>query len=324
MSPLESFILDYLDRVGGAWERLEPQLYQALLPQVVLKRLKLFSVDEELLLSFDPEALADYPKAELIVFGNPLLDQILADAKSYGQSAEIYLSGFDLHPYKLEAMIEKIMGVRVLELKQRPLMCRYAWFWFEVSLTSDEKEQDLIPVILDMQLGDKANHLPEVLERFHQLDEPVYPYPDAPMLHLTELYERARQLASGSAMQLARRRKEELDLRADHEELRIKSYFEDLHEELSLRQGKAVQKGEDIAKYEQQALQLVLEEKVRLQDIADKRRLELNLKLINVLWIVQPKLALRLRIQEAKQQRELEALWDPATRKIDMQTRQTA
>ncbi|MEZ4607461.1 MAG: hypothetical protein R2865_11865 [Deinococcales bacterium] len=132
------------------------------------------------------------------------------------------------------------------------------------------------------------------------------------------------QLASGSAMQLARRRKEELDLRADHEELRIKSYFEDLHEELSLRQGKAVQKGEDIAKYEQQALQLVLEEKVRLQDIADKRRLELNLKLINVLWIVQPKLALRLRIQEAKQQRELEALWDPATRKIDMQTRQTA
>ncbi|MEZ4607460.1 MAG: hypothetical protein R2865_11860 [Deinococcales bacterium] len=86
MSPLESFILDYLDRGGGLGKGSISQLYQASYPKWPLKRLKLFSVDEELLLSFDPEALADYPKAELIVFGNPLLDQILADAKSYARA----------------------------------------------------------------------------------------------------------------------------------------------------------------------------------------------------------------------------------------------
>jgi hypothetical protein len=311
MSVLESFVGGYLEQVGGVWEEVEPQLYLSLLPADAARRLELRR--EEVLLAFDPEALADYPEAQFIALGSPLLDRMLEDAQRLGRVARLYLSGFDLHPHGLERQLEALLGVKVLDVRARPLAFSYLWLWFQLTMTSDEKEQDLLPVVLDLHTGDRANHLPEVLSRFARLPSPSFPYPEAPRISLQEAYETAARAAAQAAMKLAQPRQAALRERIDIEIRRARAYFAAMRGELEERRAKAERKGEDLARFVAQVQALDLEEKARLRELEGKRQLELRLELVNLLWITQPKLSLDVALKGEKRQ----AVWDPATRKLE-------
>jgi hypothetical protein len=310
LTPLEHFVGSYLEQVGGVWEALEPQLYLSLLPSEVARRLEL--AREELLLAFDPEALEDHPEAQFIALGNPLLDRILADAQHLGQVARLFLSGFDLYPHGLERQVEETLGIKPLKVTSRPLSFSYLWFWFRATLVSDEKEQDLLPVVLDLSTGNRANHLAEVLDRFPKLDQPSFPYPEAPRIPLQQAYERAAKAAEQAAMKLAKPRKAALDGRVLTEMKRANSYFATLRSELAERRAKAEKKGDDLTRFAAQAQTLALEEQARLRELDTKRQLELQLSLINLLWVEQPKLLLEISLKGETRQ----AVWDPAIRRI--------
>ena len=71
VSPLESFLRDYLDKTGGIWEEIEPQVYDMVLPEgtALPGRPNEGGVVR---LTFDPEALPEHPAAQLASFGTPL------------------------------------------------------------------------------------------------------------------------------------------------------------------------------------------------------------------------------------------------------------
>src|SRR5215813_1057252 len=90
-SPLEAFLRDYLETVGGAWDEVEPQVYDVILPPGSDG-----AGDSVLRLTFDPEALPEHKGAQLASFGTPLVDRLLADAVTRGRAAELYLVGLNL------------------------------------------------------------------------------------------------------------------------------------------------------------------------------------------------------------------------------------
>jgi hypothetical protein len=94
-SPLEEFLLDYMEVAGGVWQAVEPQVYEALLPAAVEHAIGVAASDGVLRFTLDPEALPDYPTAQLMAFGNPLLDRIFEHAQLLGQTAQVYLTGFN-------------------------------------------------------------------------------------------------------------------------------------------------------------------------------------------------------------------------------------
>src|SRR3954469_18585927 len=92
VSPLEAFLRDYLETVGGAWDEVEPQVYDVLLPAEGAPA----GAAGVLRLTSDPGALPEHPGAQLASYGTPLIDRLLDDALRRGRAAHFYLLGLNL------------------------------------------------------------------------------------------------------------------------------------------------------------------------------------------------------------------------------------
>src|SRR3954464_12196619 len=98
VSPLESFLREYLDKTGGVWDEIEPRVYDVALPSGTELPTGRGNDSGVVRLTFDPEALPEHPSAQLASFGTPLVDRLLHDALRRGRSGQFYLAGLNLHP----------------------------------------------------------------------------------------------------------------------------------------------------------------------------------------------------------------------------------
>ncbi len=168
---LESFFLDYVDHAAGVFEPVEPQVYDVMLPGAVNRALDLRGTDDEApaRVTFDAEALADYPDAQLLVFGNPLLDHIFEQAQTGNRMTRVYLSGFNLKPHGLRGLIQRSLelgeGMTLELVSQRPLHYTSALWQFQATYISDEKVQETYSAGVDLRYGRPARQIEERLAR---------------------------------------------------------------------------------------------------------------------------------------------------------------
>jgi len=320
--PLEKFLLEYIDLVGGAWQVVEPQVYDAMLPGSVAGRLELSLPDEMIRIAFDPEAVADHPTARLMAFGDPLLDHIFAHAQALGQSARVYLTGYNLSPHDLPSTLRRSlqapMGVELKPAAPRVYHFSQALFWFQATFVSDEKEHGIFPVGIDLHYGRVARHLEDILRSAVVSETRPFPYPDAPRITPAQAYRLAREEATHTMAVAASARLAELQQYLQRETQRISRYFDDLRAEWAERQTRAEARGEDAARFESQRQALDREEQARITELSRKMTLRVQIKLLNVLWVIQPKL--RVRVQLVPPQGaagETEVVWDPALQKVE-------
>lgn len=320
-SPLEQFFLEYVEAVGGVSEAVEPQVYDVILPPEAAARLGIDGADV-LRAAFDPEALADHAGAQLVTFGNPILDRIFADAQGRGRVAKVYLSGFNLSPHDLPAQIRRgleVTGGAELEPGEpRVYHVETVLFGFQGTFISDEKEQELLAVAVDLHHGRLVRHMEEVLERATLSETCPVPYPHATRMPLGEAYALARQEIVRSTGVAAHARRSELEGRVRREAERVRRYFADLRTELAERRARAETRGADASRFEGQAQALDREEQARLAELARKMSLQVQVRLLNLLSVVQPKLAVPLRLVPTRGPAgTAEVMWDPATQKVE-------
>jgi hypothetical protein len=298
--PLEKFLLDYFDIVGGAWQAAEPQVYDVMLPRALADQIGVAAPEEMLRLAFDPEALADHPGAHLMAFGNPMLDRVFEHAQTLGQSARVYLTGFNLAPHDLPSTLRRSLQTPP-DIELRPGAPRVyhftqAIFWFQATFISDEKEHSTFPVGVDLHYGRLARHLEDVLRSAIVSETRPFPYPDAPRIALPRAYRVAREEATRTVGVAASARLAELQQVLQRETQRIRSYFADLRAEVHERQARAAAKDEDIARFVSQQDALDREEQAQISELTRKMALRVQARLLNVLWVIQPKLRIRVRL----------------------------
>ena len=320
--PLEKFLLEYIDVVDGVWQAVEPQVYDVMLPAALAGQLDVARPDETIRIAFDAEAVTDHPQAYLMAFGNPILDRIFEHAQALGQSARVYLTGYNLSHHDLPAVLRRSLqtpaGVELKPAAPRVYHFSLALFWFQATFISDEKEHGLFPVGVDLYYGRLARHLEETLHSAVVSEARPFPYPDAPRCAVTEAYRLAREEATRSVAVAASARLAELQRYLQHETQRITRYFADLRAELSERQARAEARGEDAARFVSQQQALDREEQAQITELRRKLTLRVQMKLLNVLWVIQPKL--RIRVQLLPRQGiagETEVVWDPALQKVE-------
>jgi hypothetical protein len=311
-SPLESFLRDYADVSGGLWDEVEPQVYDLMLPQGT----------DVVRVAFDPEALAEHPGAQLASYGTPLVDRLLADAVTRGRHAELFLVGLNLAPQAQdlagraaraltlpEGATLKIGRIRALHFPQ-------AVFWFEATFLSDQKEQELLPVAIDLHYGRQVRHLERLLDRAHLSKEPWAPLPEARHLGLEAAYPIARDRIVRTLAALANTRARELGDRLGRQVERMRRYYGDLVVEAEEQAERARNRGEDLAKFAARREALRREEQHRIGELRQKSALKVSLRLINLLKIHQPKLLLQAAVHPAGPGPRsvpvpLELVWDP-------------
>lgn len=317
-NPLEEFILKCADSIGGIWEEVEPQVYELMLPEE--SRGDFDCSSETLLITFDPEAVFDYPQAELLLFGHPLLEKFFEQAQSRGERTRLYLSGSNLSPHNLTSVVSRSLqipeGVELEISDGRIYHFASALFWFQGTFTSDEKEQAIFPVGVDLHWGRISRHLEEILKKGSLSSTRFYPYPDAPRISLEKAYSLARQevlspLSIGSHNRLAA-----LQTHLHQQTERISRYFADLRTELEERKEKWTAKGKDTSSFKSQRESLFREEQTRITELRQKMSLKVQVRLLNLALLFQPKLSLSISfLVEEKKKREkkgeIKMVWDP-------------
>src|SRR5262249_12567561 len=155
----------------------------------------------------------------LASYGTPLIDRLLHDALRRGRSAHFYLSGLNLNPHNLLGRLRKSLTLAApLELhleRVRALHFTQAIYWFQAEFVSDQKEQTILPVGIDLHYGREVRHLDALLEPARLTQEPVQALPEARRMSLTAGYATAREQVLRTLAALANVRARQLTERRD-------------------------------------------------------------------------------------------------------------
>ena len=272
-SPLEEFLRDYAEVSGGLWDEIEPQVYDLMLPG------RHGAGEPEIVrLAFDPEAIPEHPGAQLASYGTPLVDRLLADAVNRGRHIVLYMVGLNLAPQGLEDRLRRAVTLPSgFELKlehSRPLHFPQAVFWFEATFVSDQKEQDLLTVAIDVHHGRQVRHLDRLLDRAHLAEKPWSPLAEAPHPGLRTAYPIARDRVVRTLSALANTYHRELHERLDRQLERISRYYGDLRAEVEEQAQKARNREGDPAKFIARLEALTREEAVATRRAAAEEPVE--------------------------------------------------
>ena len=312
-TPLESFLRDYAEVVGGDCAEVEPQVYDLMLPA---------SSDPDELeivrVAFDPEAIPEHPGAQLASYGTPLVNRLLADALVRGRRVELYLTGLNLAPHGVADRARKALtlpaGASLKVERVRRLQFPQAVFGFEAEFISDQKEQDVLSTAVDLHHARQVRHLEALLDRSHLADRPWEPLAEAPHGGLASAYPAARDRVVRSLSALANVRGRELTDRLDRQLGRMARYYKDLRAEVNEQAAKSRGKPDaDPTKFAARLGALDREEALRSAELRQKSALRVKLRLITLLLIRQPKLLLRSSVQgkDGAPLGRFDLVWDP-------------
>ncbi len=318
VSPLESFLRGYLETVGGAWDEVEPDVYDVLLPPDAPGA----SEADVLRLAFDPEALPEHPGAQLASYGTPLIDRLLDDALRRGRSAHFYFVGENLNPHNLPGRLRKALVLaEPLELHPQRVRAQHftqAVYWFQAEFVSDQKEQTILPVAIDLHYGREVRHLDLLLNSARLAEAPAQPLPEARRLGITAGYALGREQVLRTLTALANLRARQLAGRRDRHIERMTRYYADLRNELEEQTQRSRNAEEAAARLEQRRAAIDREEQLRVAELVQKSNLRVHLRLLQLLRIDQPKLLVHSNVGvDRKPPAHLELVWDPLTEALE-------
>ena len=127
---------------------------------------------------------------------------------------------------------DPLVRPRAASRSRAPLHFPQAVFWFEATFVSDQKEQELLPVAVDLHQGRQVRHLERLLDHAHLGESPWSPLPEARHGGLASAYPLARDRVVRTVAALANVRVRELGERLDRQIARMTRYYADLRAEM--------------------------------------------------------------------------------------------
>lgn len=322
--PLEQFLIDYVDAVGGLADEIEPQVFDVLMPDAGDPAFSAWAETPQRI-ALDPDALPEHPSAQLLTFGSALLDELLARAKARGQIGLAFLDDVHLHPHTLAQRVARDLVLAdplTLQVENvRPLYVTHSVFWFEVTYLGDEKEQALYQIAVDRYYGRQVRYLDELLNGERFTDTRRWAFADAKSRPVDRAYHTARDAVVRTVSAEVNTRLHQTQARLVEQTEQMKRYYADLRAELVERIERATARGDEVESLQLRQDALNREEAVRLDELARKAQLHIQLKLVNLLHVRIPRLFISTHVA-AKQvpiihPSSLALTWDPLTEKTD-------
>ena len=307
-----------METISGDWDEIEPQVYDLLLPADAAAALAGADGRGVLRLAFDPEALPEHPAAQLASFGTPLVDRLLADAMRRGRFTQLYFIGLNLAPHDLANRARRALTLASADLRfrlgrVRTLHFAQAIYVFQAAFVSDQKEQEIVPVGIDLHYGRQVRHLEQLLDNSRLSDRPAELAAEARRLSVAAGYPLARERVVRTVAALANIRSRELGERLAKQTARMSRYYADLRQELADQNDRATARAKEPVPDRLAARRDALdrEEKLRVAELRQKSSLHVELRLLNLQVLQQPKLLLQAQLVSEKAAVDLELVWDP-------------
>lgn len=315
-SPLEQFVRDYLDLMGGAWDEIEPGVYDLIDP--VCERQSAAENAGVTRITFDSEALAEHPQAQLASFGAPLIDRWLQHTLRQKRQLHLYRLGLNLAPHDLAGRLRRVLmlpeGATPEVEKCRPLDFPQAVYWFLATFTSDQKEEEVVPAAVDLHYLRLARHYDKLLERECLAEHPGQRLPEPPRASVAAGLALAQESVLRTTLGLANARSRELRQRVAKQAERMQTYYDDLKAELAGGRQRQLEAQE----LQRRMTAIEREARHRIDELYAKSRIAVRVRLLHVAVIHQPKLALRVQVRLSSASPEpLRLVWDPLLETVE-------
>ena len=340
MSELADFVLEACRQVGGIVEPPAYGVYEVLLPEDVARR---WDVPAYRRLAFADEAVGvsgvvAVEDATIVGYGHPLVETLMEETRAEPACVQVYVNDLRLDKRGLLTLTCQTMAfpnARLSEIPHKsetPMLCHYVRFNFKAALITDEKRERLVSVVMDAQAGFAVPELTHI-ERLARLSEettfghlpsspvrwqPEPGYKDGVLSRpvLEGLLGRATHAALDELAEplekLRRRATRYLEL----DRARLIGYYDDITRDLQRR----IKRASDDARRASMEDKLVAaqgEREAKLADVEAKYRLRVELELINLQVIVQPKILLPVRVGNRTVKIERTVVWDPLLHRVE-------
>lgn len=334
MSELETFVLTYLEDVGGVVESAGHGVHEVLLPEDSAER---WGVPIYQRLVF---ADSQQPDVTRLSYNHPWVEQLTAEALARPAIARLYINNLRLDKGELDGLAASqwvVVNGRVTPQKRATVArvrSTYVRFNFKAAILSDEKQERLVSVLLDAQTGYAAVDAAGVEMRATapSPDEVLRSLPEAPLqwrqsgavapeaspLTLTALQGLLARAQTAATMalhdELMALRKRVTRFR-ELDEARLNEYFDELRRDLEHRLGSAPP--ERRASLEDKLAAVQQERAHKLADVAGRYQVRVQLSLINLLVIQQAKLVMPITISNRATEVSAYAVWDPVLHRLE-------
>ena len=315
---LEDLVLGYCRQVGGLVEPPAYGVYEVLLPDEVAAR---WGISEHQRFAFS----TDMENATNLHYGHALVETVVEELRLITANGRFFINNVRLEKPKLYGVIEKAISLPNAKMfplpgaAQQVQLHHYVRLNFKVSLIADEKRELILPLWMDLQGGyavkgadiegvailDTENRIPNIEPAaLYWLDEgPLSPKT------FSALLERARlsvaRVLGDSLYTLQKRLQRFLEI----DRARLNNYYDDLRKDAERR----LHKAEDDRRLalEAKLAAIASERQSKLEDVEQKYHLRVQLELLNLAVIAQPKLDLNVEIRKRTAAVKRRVTWDP-------------
>jgi len=357
MDELADFVLNYCREGGAIVEPPAYGVHEVLLPDELAARLGLsayqrFAFDDVLAADKLAAEANGAGKVTHLSYGHPLVESLIEAARQATACTRLYVNAVRLDKRGLASLARKALSfpnARLVEMEgqtESRTLGHYVRFNFKAALITDEKREQLLSVLMDAQGGYAVKELAEI-ERLTTLETtPGFEHlPVMPPVWLPGT--RKRGMAEGAETPLSRQALEGLLERAKRAALdelaepldnlqrraarfleldraRLEQYYDDMQRDLKRRLERAADgdpstsSGQRRRKALEDKLGAVqIEREAKLADAEAKYRLRVELELINLLVIVQPRLILPMNAVNRTATVTRTVVWNPLLHRIE-------
>jgi len=330
---LEELVLGYCRQVDGLVEPPAYGAFEVLLPDEVAAR---WSIASHQRFAFGPETDSNGSGAQNVVhlhFGHPLVETIVDEVRTKTANGCFYINNVRPEKPKLYEVIEKAISLPNAKMFPVPgvpagekvTLHYYARLNFKVSLIADEKRELIFPLWMDLQggfsvRGVEIEHaaLFDLENQFQDLPPAALLWSNEPPLSrlaLTGLLERARRSVTFELGETLDSLQKRLGRFLELDRARLNDYYDDLHQDAERRLHKA--EPDRHPALEAKLAAIASERQSKLADVEQKYRLRIQLELVNLALIAQPKLDLTVEIRKRGVIVKRRATWDPLLHTVE-------
>ena len=325
---LARFVLDFLEQRGSIVTPPDFGVYEVLMPDELAETL---GVDAYLRLSFDHQV----EDALHLSVNHPLVDAIAEKLMVESANARAYVNPARLEKRGIATLAQQTFSVpnaRVKPGKGGDFAAKfhYLQFNFKVTYDSDEKEEEIRSVVMDVQAGHTV-HDEELLRRLESYEgsstfaskliaKPRWLDVETPYSQdvFNELLNRAQKAAMADIDERLQKMTARLQRFLELDVARIESYYDDLARDLQRRrQRAAVEDAERARNIDEKLAALEVERANKLTDVATRYRLNVDIELINVLLLEVPKIFAPIVISNRTVTITRHAVWNPLVHRLE-------
>jgi len=341
MSDLADFVLNAFQQENAIVDPPAYGVHEVLLPDEAAHR---WGVPPFLRLTFGDTPLPDpllRTEAQEVIrlgYGHPLVETLAEELRARSACAVAHINNVRLDKYGLVQLARQSTSLPNARLTavprqvERPALSHYAVFNYQVALITDEKRERLVPVMMDLQAGhavaDRAQletvmllesqtafaELPPAPVRWMETPPPG----DGPLTEpvLSALLERATDAALDEIAAPLERLKRRAARHLDLDRVRLTEYYDGLAHDLDHRIARA--SDDDRRKSLEAKLAAVeAEREAKLADVEAKYHLRIEMVLVNLMVITQPKVLLPIQVSDRRTKIERTVVWDPLLHRLE-------